>query len=427
MTNQLALAARGPDLGRVLGNAATIRGAQSQDQLNRLRIGETEQAIDRRAEAMKILPHAIGGDEKALAELARFDPDRAIQLKQLSGTERAAMLKEAQIIGRAMDFVEDQPTLDVALSALERRGVNIQKVPREFDPKLVSVLRAIGGEVPKAQSALGKLVGDLNAGRISQQQFDQQRQIDRRPLTQIEMNAPGEEKEANKEFGKGVGKRADSLIDTGVKAQNELVRIQRMREIAELYKQAGGRFGSLAEEQISVGKFFQSVGMPGMSQFLGVTNEEAGLGETLISESNCAVVSLIGPGGFPANNFSEQDRKFLLSIPARIDNTALGFELKLRIAERTAQRSAHIAERFEEILDEPNPPSLRTAMRQAQKEFKEQPLFSEDEKAEILASARGSEQQPPKIDPALHPEGTGARDKKTGALWIINNGKWVRK
>jgi hypothetical protein len=82
-----------------------------------------------------------------------------------------------------------------------------------------------------------------------------------------------------------------------------------------------------------------SVGMkPETLKSLGVDPNMAMASQAAQGLMAQQTISMIGQGGFPANNFSDADRKFLQQIPGSISNVQGANEVAGEIGRRVAQR-----------------------------------------------------------------------------------------
>lgn len=65
--------------------------------------------------------------------------------------------------------------------------------------------------------------------------------------------------------------------------------------------------------------------------------------QTLASLSNDLTVGMIGPGGFPANNFSDADRQFLSEIFPQFTNEPGANKIKIEVLRRVERRKTEKA------------------------------------------------------------------------------------
>ena len=157
----------------------------------------------------------------------------------------------------------------------------------------------------------------------------------------IDQSAPSE---FEKKYGEGMGGRALKVIEEGDAAAGDLQRIGLTRSIMSQAKT-----GKLTPAQATIGSWAKSVGIDPAN--LGIDPNLPVISEVAQSAMAQSVVSMIGSGGFPANNFSDADRKFLQAIPAGLANQPGSNELLSDIAERVAQRKFDKANAWAEARD----------------------------------------------------------------------------
>jgi hypothetical protein len=198
------------------------------------------------------------------------------------------------------------------------------------------------------------------------------------PAAQISIDQRSET-EADKAEGQVVGKAGGDIIVAGNRASETIAQISRLDQLANAYEQVGGDFSPYAEAKLKAATFLPEWAR----QQIGITDAEIGTGQALMAEANRQVLGLIGPGGFPANNFSEADRKFLLTIPPRLND--MGFRAKLIVAQRVAERQEAMGDKYRELRSMGNP--VAQAMALAQQQSRQQPLFTEQDQR-IIANDR---------------------------------------
>lgn len=146
-------------------------------------------------------------------------------------------------------------------------------------------------------------------------------------------------------FQSGMGTRADEVIAASDKASDTIGYIGAFRAAHAQLLKNGGDVGALANLQTSVTSMAQAFGVDPSK--LGLP-KDAGPFQMMDAITAKMAVSMIGPGGMPANNFSNADREMVLSAMARKTDTPEGLRLKMDMIERAAMRTRE-AERF--LLD----------------------------------------------------------------------------
>jgi hypothetical protein len=203
-----------------------------------------------------------------------------------------------------------------------------------------------------------------------------------------------------------MGKRALDVINQGDTAANDLQRVNLTRTIM-----AQAKTGKLAPAQATIGAWAQSVGIDpaklGIDPNLPILSE---VGQSTMAQS---VVQMIGSGGFPANNFSDADRKFLQSIPAGISNQPGSNELLSDIAERVAQRKFDKANAWADARA--NKQSYEEFERDWRKKVSQEDMFGDiRQKIQGMQAGQVSAPPPAKADDGWQtlPSGVRIREKK---------------
>ncbi len=190
----------------------------------------------------------------------------------------------------------------------------------------------------------------------------------------VDQSAPSE---FEKEYGQGMGKRAIAVIDQGDAAATDLNRIQLTKTILSQAKT-----GKLAPAQATIGAWAKSVGVDPAN--LGIDPNLPVVSEVAQSAMAQTVVGMIGAGGFPANNFSDADRKFLQSIPGGLANQPGSNELLSDIAERVAQRKLDKANAWADAREN------KTSYEQFERNWR-QKISKEDMFADVRGRIQGME------------------------------------
>ena len=214
---------------------------------------------------------------------------------------------------------------------------------------------------------------------------------------------------------KELGKQGAAFIAQGTTSQNALAQADRLTQLGTIYRNAGGKFDAYAEAKLTLGALLPE----GLAKSFGFTNAELSAGQTLMAESNRQLLLMIGPGEFPTQNFSDTDRKFVERITPRINS--MGFEAKVEIARKIAQRNADVSAAYQDAREKGVP--IAAAVRQAQKTAQATTLFSDADIARLFGDAA----TPPTVKPTPadpYPEGTIIQDA-AGKQMIRTNGAWV--
>jgi hypothetical protein len=87
-----------------------------------------------------------------------------------------------------------------------------------------------------------------------------------------------------------------------------------------------------------MGAWAKAIGLPDETlSTLGIDPKMPGNVQSINAITSRMVVDMIGAGGFPANNFSDADREFLISTVPRLANEPRGNALIIEAARRAAQ------------------------------------------------------------------------------------------
>jgi hypothetical protein len=144
----------------------------------------------------------------------------------------------------------------------------------------------------------------------------------------IDQSAPNE---FEKHYGEGMGKRALDVINQGDAATQELQQSAMSRAFLSKVKT-----GALAPAQATAGAWAKAIGIDPAT--LGIDPNLPAISQAAQSAVAQQTIAMIGAGGFPANNFSNADRKYLQGIPANISNLPEANEILADIREKVAQR-----------------------------------------------------------------------------------------
>jgi hypothetical protein len=135
--------------------------------------------------------------------------------------------------------------------------------------------------------------------------------------------------EFEKEYGKGISKQALDVVERGNSAAVQKQRImlaQRMMEDIST--------GSLTPAASTVGGWMQAMGIK--PEALGIDPKTPMTAQALTALTSELVIGKIGSGGFPANNFSNPDREFLVQGVFKLADRPEANFIKLELAKRVA-------------------------------------------------------------------------------------------
>jgi hypothetical protein len=198
---------------------------------------------------------------------------------------------------------------------------------------------AILSQRPVAVSPGQTLVGNDGPGArvpYTDQDFQYRRAGAPRTTVSMDMRA---ETEFEKAYGKAQAETAIDVLKAGDQAQNTIETVRRMREVRQ-----GLQTGRLSGAAATATGIAQAMGVsPEILKSIGLP-ENAAPSEIYQQLSSRLAMSLIGPGGLPANNFSEADRKFVMgAVPnllSRPETNKAGEDALERVAQRNQEARA---------------------------------------------------------------------------------------
>jgi hypothetical protein len=169
-----------------------------------------------------------------------------------------------------------------------------------------------------------------------------------RPVTNVDVNTAGETKFSS-DYGAARATMASSIVDAGDKAGANL---QKSNLLAHLLSQAP--VGKAVPAFASIGAWLQSLGLDPSG--VGIDPKLPATVEAINGLSNEMILGKIGSatGGFPANNFSEQDREFLRTTIPQITDRPESAGIKLEASRRLDELAIHRADEWEKIANDPN-------------------------------------------------------------------------
>lgn len=172
----------------------------------------------------------------------------------------------------------------------------------------------------------------VGAGQKPMPFIDYQKSLKQAGATAITNEMRGENAES-KGLGEGAAKRANDTIDRARAASGTLRRLSDLTARLDTIQS-----GKLAPAKANMGAWAKAIGLPDEAlTTLGIDPKMPGNVQSINAITSRMVVDMIGAGGFPANNFSDADREFLVSTIPRISNEPRGNALIIEAAKRVAQ------------------------------------------------------------------------------------------
>jgi hypothetical protein len=157
------------------------------------------------------------------------------------------------------------------------------------------------------------------------------------------------ENEESKALGKGAGERANAMMAAASVASKKLADINRSEALLGRLQQ-----GKIEPARMNISAWAKSLGLPdGTAESIGLDPKAVGDAQALQALTAKSIVSMIGQGGFPANNFSDADREFLISTVERLSNDPRANKLILETARRVSQLDIAKAKEWQNFRRDP--------------------------------------------------------------------------
>lgn len=166
--------------------------------------------------------------------------------------------------------------------------------------------------------------------------------------TEITLDQKAETAEA-KAAGEAAGKRRAEMFAAAGSAGKTLTNLSRMEGLLGQLEQ-----GKLSPAKLNVSAWAKSFGLNDeVAARLGFDPKGAASAQALQSLVAESVLGKIGSGGLPANNFSDADREFLVSIFPRIANEPGANKILIEGARRMVQLDIERAKAFQAFKRDP--------------------------------------------------------------------------
>jgi len=153
---------------------------------------------------------------------------------------------------------------------------------------------------------------------------------DKAQKTTVDMRGESEEAKA---MGQAAGKRAGETMNAAFLGGKQLQRIGQIEALMQNVET-----GKLAPARMNLGAWAKELGMSEEAmKGMGLDPARVGDAQALNAIAGRMVIDMIGAGGFPANNFSDADRQFIVGTVPQLANDPRGNRLIMEAARRTAQ------------------------------------------------------------------------------------------
>lgn len=144
-------------------------------------------------------------------------------------------------------------------------------------------------------------------------------------------------------YGAAQGDAAAGIHAAAQTAQTRLDEIAQLRTAMQALREAGGTTGAGTPAAQVATRALQAMGV--RPETFGLP-ASAAPGEVVNAVANRLAMTMVGPGGLPANNFSEADRNFLVQSMPNLANRPEANEFMASVMERVAQRSIEMENRW---------------------------------------------------------------------------------
>jgi len=249
------------------------------------------------------------------------------------------------------------------------------------------------------------------------------------PETQVNIDNKGESEQA-KELGRLNAKAIDELRKAGDDAPAQISKLNLLGKMLDDVKT-----GALAPAQANIARYGKAFGLSDevVREFLHADPRLPATQQAATKLINEMTVGMIGQGKFPANNFSDADRRFITDIFPNIANEPEANKLAVEVQKRMQRRMIEKAEswdRYSEWQERTGKqPSYEKFDREFRKDVQKRDLFGDiavsKPKKEWAQPKLGGVPIPPADARALqaHPElrdtfdqtyGAGAADRVLG-------------
>lgn len=157
------------------------------------------------------------------------------------------------------------------------------------------------------------------------------------------------ENEENKAAGKGAGERRATMFASAGAAHKTLANLSRVEGLLNQVSQ-----GKMQPARMTISAWAKSMGLSDdVATSLGLDPKGVGSAEALQALTSEMVIGKIGSGGFPANNFSDADRSFLLGTVQQLGNDPRANKIITETARRMANLDIERAKEYQAWKKDP--------------------------------------------------------------------------
>lgn len=155
------------------------------------------------------------------------------------------------------------------------------------------------------------------------------------------VNMPPLENSFQKSLGESEGGEIGGIAANANTSRATLDQLATVQALRSSLQTAGTDVSSLAPVKAKIGALAQGLGID-LSGITGNAQDPTGAFQALQAVTNRLALGNIGTGkdgAIPANNFTEADRNFVVAMSPQIADTPDGFQAKVVILQRVAQRN----------------------------------------------------------------------------------------
>lgn len=166
--------------------------------------------------------------------------------------------------------------------------------------------------------------------------------------TEVNIDQKAESGEAM-EAGKAAGKRRGEMFAAAGTASKTLTNLSRMETLLSQVQQ-----GKIQPARMNISAWAKSFGLnDDIAKSIGLDPAGVGSAQAVQSLVNESVLGKIGPGGFPANNFSDADRQFITQIFPSLGDDPEANKIRIEGARRMAKLDIERAKDFQKFKSDP--------------------------------------------------------------------------
>lgn len=189
---------------------------------------------------------------------------------------------------------------------------------------------------------------DPNYRGVVQRNINGQITFPGKAATEVNIDQKGEGEEA-KAAGKAAGERRAGMFASAGAASKTLQNLARTESLLDQVAQ-----GKLEPTKMTVSAWAKALGVnDDVAASIGLDPKGVGSAQALQALANESVLSRLGSGGFPANNFSNSDREFLVDMFPKLGSDPRGNKIMVEGARRMANLDMQRARDYQKFKADP--------------------------------------------------------------------------